>query len=138
MKKIIYYASPFVIFPSVFVLFILIDRVEAIDSQILSLILNSLLLIACAIIGTLSPSQKRFDYVMTSIVPISFVCSLFISLLFDEGCDGSTRLSISHALNGEYYLIWLPIIIIMTAITFVASFRPYRINIIGHKKRVLP
>jgi len=118
------------------VLFILIDGVEAIDSQILSLILNSLLLIACAIIGTLSPSQKRFDYVMTSIVPISFVCSLFISLLFDEGCDGSARLSISHALNGEYYLIWLPIIIIMTAITFIASFKPYRIvNIVGYKKR---
>jgi ABC-type spermidine/putrescine transport system permease subunit I len=66
------------------------------------------------------------DYIITAFIPLSVFLALFVALLFDEGYDGSSRFSLSHALNIEYYRIWLPIAIIMMVVTFVFSFEPIR------------
>ena len=126
MKKAIYYASPFVLFPIILGIFTLLDEINIISSNILAIFSCIILFITTAFLGSLSLTNKKFDYLMTVIIPISFLLTLFIALFFDEGCDGKSQLSLHHALNIEYYKIWLPIALIMTVITFVASFTPIR------------
>ena len=128
MKKAIYYASPFILFPIIFGIFTLLDEIDIISSSILAVFSCVILFVTAAFLGNLSLTNKKFDYLMTVIIPSSFLLTLFIALLFDKGCDGTPQLSISHALNLEYYKIWLPIVAIMTVITFVASFKPIRIS----------
>ena len=84
------------------------------------------LLLFSVVIGILSLTKTKFDYIMTVIVPISVLVPLFVFLLFDEGCDGKPQFSLHHALNMEYYKTWLPVALVMMAITFIASFKPVR------------
>ena len=128
MKKIAYYISPFAILPMLFLLSTLLEGVEILKPIVPYFMIATLFLFA-AVIGTLSQSKAKFDYVVSIIVPLSAFFALFISLLFDEGCDGTPQFSISHALNIEYYRVWLPIVLITMVITFVFSFKPIRLFI---------
>ena len=119
MKKIAYYISPFVIFTILFLLPTLLDSTE-----ILEFIVFASLFLFAAVLRIISPSKTRFDYLITIIVPVSVFFALFILLFFDEGCDGTPQLSLSHALNIAYYRSWLPIALVMTVIAFVFSFKP--------------
>ena len=121
MKKIAYYISPFVIFTILFLLTPLLDSTE-----ILEFIMIASLFLFAAVLGIISPSRARFDYLITIIVPSSVCFAEFIALFFDEGCDGTPQLSFSHALNIEYYRSWLPMALVMTVIAFVFSFKPIR------------
>ena len=121
MKKIAYYISPFVIFTLLFLLATLLDSTE-----ILEFIAFASLFLFTAVLGIISPSRAKFDYLITIIVPVSVFFALFISLIFDDGCDGMPQFSLSHALNIEYYRSWLPIALVVTVITFVFSFKPIR------------
>ena len=126
MKKIIYYIAPFVVFP-LFALFInFLDSMEAnaVIGRALTLVLFFLF---SALMGTLSPTDKKFDCLITLLIPAAFLCTLFVGLYFDEGCDGLPQLSLHHALNMHYYRVWLPYVAIMTGITFIASFKPIRV-----------
>ena len=118
MKKIAYYISPFVFFTTLFLLTPLFDWTE-----ILEFIAFASLFLFAAVLGIISPSRAKFDYLITIIVPVSVFFALFISLFFDEGCDGTPQLSLSHALNIEYYRSWLPMALVVTVIAFVFSFK---------------
>ena len=126
MKKIIYYASPFILFPIILGIFTLLDEIDIINSNILAVFLFVLFFVTTAFLGNLSLTNKKFDYLMTGIVPLACFFALFIALFFDEGCDGTPQLSIHHALNIEYYRSWLPMVLVMTVIAFVFSFKPIR------------
>ena len=121
MKKIAYYISPFVIFTILFLLATLFSGAEILEA----IVFASLFLFAI-VLGIISPSRARFDYLITIIIPVSVFFALFISLFFDEGCDGTPQLSLNHALNIEYYRSWLPMALVMTVIAFVFSFKPIR------------
>ena len=121
MKKIAYYFSPFVSFTILFLLATLFPGAEILEA----IVFASLFLFA-AVLGIISPSRAKFDYLITIIVPVSAFFALFIALFFDEGCDGTPQLSLSHALNIEYYRAWLPMVLVMTVIAFVFSFKPIR------------
>ena len=121
MKKIAYYISPFVIFTILFLLLTLLDIAE-----ILEFIVFASFFLFAAVLGIISPSRARFDYLITIMVPVSVFFALFISLFFDKGCDGAPQLSFSHALSIEYYRSWLPIALVMAVIAFVFSFKPIR------------
>lgn len=127
MKKTMYYLSPFVMIPLIFTVLTLLETVEALKF-IAPYFMFAALFLFSAVIGVLSPGKTKFDYAMTAAVPISVFLSLFVALLFDKGCNGDPQLSLHHALNVEYYQIWLPIVAVMTIITFVASFQPIRIS----------
>ena len=127
MKKTIYYFSPFVIIPIIFLIATLLESVEILKPTAPFFLFTALFIFSLAI-GVLSPTKTTFDYAITAIIPCSVLLSLFVGLFFDEGCDGKPQLSLSHALNMEYYKIWLPIVAIMTVITFIASFKPIRIS----------
>jgi hypothetical protein len=121
MKKIIYYAAPFVAFSLLFFL------AEWMDISILAFFCSLVFLLA-ALLGNLSWSKRKFDYAMTLIVSISLCFALFLVLFFSEdGCSGVRLYSLSHALNIEYYKLWMPIFAAAAVITFIASFKPIRI-----------
>ena len=126
MKKAIYYIVPFVVFPLLFLLINSLDKMGTNTDtwQALTLILFFLF---AALMGTLSPTKKKFDYLMTLLIPAAFLCTLFVSLYFDEGCDGLPQLSLHHALNMHYYRAWFPYVAIMTGITFITSCKPIRL-----------
>ncbi len=126
MKKIIYYASPIIIFPIIFFVIALLEKTDV--SNALPVLMCIVLFVFAAVMGSLSTTNKRFDYIIASVIAVSCFLALFIGLLFDEGCDGTPQLSFHHALNMEYYKVWLPIVAIITLITFVASFKPIRIS----------
>ncbi|MBE6670865.1 MAG: hypothetical protein E7593_01525 [Ruminococcaceae bacterium] len=125
MKKTMYYFSPFVIFLIFFLISNLLESVEILD-PIMPYFAFVMLFLFAAVIGTLSQSKAKFDYIMTAIIPLAVAFSLFIALFFAEGCDGTPQLSIYHSLNIEYYLSWLPRALEMMAITFIFSFKPVR------------
>ncbi len=125
MKKVMYYFSPFIVVPIIFLIVTLLEDTALLESIVPYVLFAALFIFAFAI-GVLSPSKTRFDYIMTVIVPISVLVCLFIFLFFDEGCDGKLQFSLHHTLNMEYYKVWLPIALIMMVITFIASFTPIR------------
>ena len=125
MKKVIYYFSPFIIVPFLFLIFTLLEDTAFLEA-IVPYVLFAAVFIFAFVIGVFSSSKTKFDYIMTVIVPISVLVCLFIFLFFDEGCDGGPQLSLHHALNMEYYKVWLPIALIMMVITFISSFKPIR------------
>ena len=125
MKKTIYYFSPFVINPIIFLTATLLESAEILK-PIVPYFMFGVLFLFAAVLGIISPSKAKFDYLITIIVPVSVFFALCISLFFDEGCDGTPQLSLSHALNIEYYRAWLPMVLVMTVIAFVFSFKPIR------------
>ena len=133
MKKAIYYIAPFVVFPLLFLLINSLDKMGTNTDtwQALTLILFFMF---SALMGTLSPTEKKFDYLITLLTPTAFLCTLFVFLCFDEGCDGLPQLSLHHALNMHYYRVWFPYVAIMTVITFITSFKPIRVSNV--RKRV--
>ena len=131
MKKAIYYIAPLVVFPLLFLLINSLDKMGTNTDtwQALTLILFFMF---SALMGTLSPTKKKFDYLITLLTPTAFLCTLFVFLYFDEGCDGLPQLSLHHALNMHYYRVWFPYVAIMTGITFITSFKPIRL--VGKRK----
>ena len=127
MKRATYYIAPFVVFPLLVLLINLLDSIEM-QSNIWQALTLMLFFMFSALMGTLSPTKKKFDYLMTLLIPAAFFCTLFAALYFDEGCDGLPQLSLHHALNVHYYRVWLPYVVLMTGITFIASFKPIRIR----------
>lgn len=127
MKKTIYYATPFVVFPIMLLLFTGLDRLDLINADIMQVLLFAVLFLFSALMGNLSPTDKKIDCIMTVIIPLSFFFAFLIALFFDEGCDGKPQLSLHHALNMAYYDSWLPIVFGMSVTTFLTSFQPIRI-----------
>ena len=127
MKKTIYYIAPFVVFPLLVLLINSLDSMEM-QSNIWKPLTLILFFLFAALMGTLSPTERKFDYLMTLLIPAAFLCTLFVLLYFDEGCDGLPQFSLHHALNMHYYRVWLPYVAIMTGITFVTSFKPIRVS----------
>ena len=126
MKRATYYIAPFVVFLLLVLLINFLDSIEM-QSNIWQALTLVLFFLFAALMGTLSPTEKTFDYLMTLLIPAAFLCTLFVSLYFDEGCDGLPQLSLHHALNMHYYRVWLPYVAIMTGITFITSFKPIRL-----------
>ena len=127
MKKAIYYIAPFVVFSLLFLLINSLDKMGT-NTDTWQALTLMLFFMFSALMGTLSPTKKKFDYLITLLTPTAFLCTLFVFLYFDEGCDGLPQLSLHHALNMHYYRTWLPYVAVMTGITFITSFRPIRIR----------
>lgn len=127
MKKTIYYIAPFAVFPLLVLLINSLDSMEM-QSNIWKPLTLILFFLFAALMGTLSPTERKFDYLMTLLIPAAFLCILFVLLYFDEGCDGLPQFSLHHALNMHYYRVWLPYVAIMTGITFITSFKPIRVS----------
>ena len=121
MKKTIYYLSPFIISP------FLVGALSLLDGKLTGVVKICFWVILClyaALMGSFSSTERKFDYLMTAVMPLSLAFALFIVLLLDNGFS----FSLSHALNFEYYFAWLPMFLLTAFVTFAASFQPIRIK----------
>ena len=127
VKKTVYYLAPFILIPVIIILLTFAEAAGLIKPADSTLAVQVTFFLFCVMMGNLSPTDKQFDFLIALLVPLSFFFALFIFLFFDEGCDGMPQLSLAHALNPEYYLLWGMPTIGMAVITLAASFRPIRI-----------
>lgn len=132
MKKIIYYAIPFVAFPLIFLATelatdLFYDYEKDYINSVIRIAMMIALVLFSAIMGSLSKVNKKFDLIITAIIPVSFLLTLFVLFLFDNGCEG-IRFYPRNAFHIEFYIQYLPILAVMTATTFVTSFKPIRIS----------
>ena len=126
VKKIFHRISIFAIFPIILLLVDLVEKNEVLAEEYVMYFGIALILLTSAAIGNLSPSWKIFDLGGAINVALAICVALIVMLFFDEGCDGSAQLLISHVLNLEYYKAWLPIICASAVIAFLASFKPIK------------
>ena len=88
------------------------------------------LFIISVIIGNLSPTHRRFDYIMTIIMPLSLFISMFIGGFIDE-TDLGGRFYMYRAFEVAFQPLALMLYFMMGLTTFFASYKSFRIiNII--------
>ena len=131
-KFSLYHAIPFIVFPLIFLatdlaigLFYEYEKDHILMTIRISLKIS--LVLFSAIIGSLSKSDKKFDFKILAIIPASFFITLFDMLLFDNGCNGLAFCP-PNAFRIEFYIQYLPILAVITATTLLASFKPIRIS----------
>ena len=123
MKKI-YYILPFAFIPMLMLLCDLLTTFEIIN--ISPSIFSLVLIFVGVVVGNLSVSSKKFDYIMTTLMPLSFFCWMFIIGYFTAD-DLETRFNFRIAFELVSYPWTLSTCSIMLLTTFVASFKPIRI-----------
>ena len=123
MKKV-YYIFPFAFVPMLLLLCDLLTTFEIIN--ISPSIFSLVLIFVGVVVGNLSVSSKKFDYIMTTLMPLSFFCWMFIIGYFTAD-DLETRFNFRIAFELVSYPWTLSTCSIMLLTTFVASFKPIRI-----------
>ena len=124
MKKVIYYSSPIIAFPIIFILLEILD-----DSRILELsplIIFALVLVTAAIISNFSPSDRLFDLIITIIIPLSLICTMLIVGFLDKD-DMETRFHIDRALEAAFQPLYLQLCLISLLTAFLFSFKKIRL-----------
>ena len=124
MKKKIYYASPFIIISVLVLTMDFLHKIGLIEWS--PYILFASLILTSIIFGNLSPTNKKFDYVMTAIVPLSFFLLMFVVGFLDKD-DLETRFHLYKAFRAAFQPSCLLKYLIMALTTFLASFKPIRI-----------
>lgn len=126
LKRYLYYFSPFVLIPAVSLLCDYMDDIGLINMSIF--IITVLLALISIAVGILSPTHRRFDYVMVAIMPLAFFGVMFISGFLDRGCSGQLGLSLNNALEIAFQPWCLMIYCVMAVSTLVASLKSIRIS----------
>ena len=125
MKKVLYYLSPFVIFP-MWVFFI--NLIDQWSLSIIPYIFIGGLLTLAALIGGITPAPKRVDLRITFFVPLASFLTMLVGGFFDTGtCSGEMRLDIEYAFKVSLQPLFLLIYVLMALITFLVSFLKVRI-----------
>ena len=132
MKRRLYYITPFIIIPLLMLMCECLDNAGIIRMSPYILIVT--LAFISFVFGNLSPTDKRFDYIMTVIIPLAFFCFMFIIGFLDKD-DMETRFHLDKAFKVSLQLFALYSYCLMALITFLASFKPIRIMRIIKKNR---
>ena len=85
------------------------------------------LFIISVIIGNLSPTHRRFDYIMTIIMPLSLFISMFIGGFIDE-TDLGGRFYMYRAFEVAFKPFALIEYLIIAVLAFISSFKLFRIS----------
>ena len=124
MKKTIYYISPFIIIPLLMFISDFLDNKDLIQMSFnISVVL---LVVTSLIIGNITPTNKKFDYIMTVIMPFAFFCSMFVIGFLDKS-DLETRFHFDRAFRAVFVGLKTKTYLVMAITTFLASFKPIRI-----------
>ena len=117
MKKSLLYLLPFIVIPIASVL------LEYFDVYSFNIMVVNILL--AAVFGSISPSNKKTDLVMTILVPVSVFCGLLATLfLLTPNTYGR---DIGTAFRVATQNVWLIMYLIVCVVTWAASFKPIRI-----------
>lgn len=123
MKKKLYYIIPFIIIPTLMLLCELLDNLELLRMS--PYILCTLLLLASAVFGFFSSTDRTFDYLMTAIMPLSLFCLMFIAGFLDKD-DMGTRFHLDEAIETAFQPIAFILYFLMAFVTLWASFKHFR------------
>ena len=122
MKNFFYYTSPFIMIPSVLLLIEHIDNLINIPLFLYFIIIPVFL--SC-IMGILSPTHYKFDYIITGIMPMSLFCLMFIGGFFDKSDLGS-RFHLDRAFKTALQPTCLIVYCCMAISTFLSSHNKIR------------
>ena len=123
MKKKLYYVMPFITFTLLAVLVELLVDWKLIP--ISPYVLIALLLLASAVFGFFSSTDRTFDYLMTAIMPLSLFCLMFI-VGFLSKSDLETRFHLDEAIETAFQPIAFILYFLMAFVTLWASFKHFR------------
>ena len=124
MKKVLYYFSPFVVIAILFGLLDLLDYLGMLQPS--PIILVSSLFIISVIIGNLTSTKRKFDLLITIIVPFALFSFLFIVGFLEAG-ETYSRFDFDHAFKVALVNYPWYIYLSLAISTFIASFKPLRI-----------
>ena len=123
MKKL-YYAVPFVIVPASMLLCELLDNAGFIKMN--PHVMGAVLFLLSAIVGNLTSAARKFDYLMTVLMPLSLFVFMFIGGYLDE-TEVYARFDLRKAIKVAAQPGCFQMYIMMAVTTFLASFKPVRI-----------
>ena len=124
MKKKIYYVCPFIIVPFSCLLNEFFNKRDVLYMN--PYIFYAELFIISAMIGNLTPTHRRFDYIMTAIMPLSLFIAMFIGGFLDQ-TDLGGRFYTDRALDVAFQPLALIAYFMMGITTFFASYKSFRI-----------
>ena len=119
MKRYLYYITPFMFIEIVSLLCSHLDNIS---------LYFIMLLLICILIGSISPTNKNFDYVITLITPLTFLGILFLRGFLESDCSGIPTFSLDEAFETAFQPSALIAYCVMALTTFLASFKPIRIT----------
>lgn len=122
-KKKLYYAMPIIAVPLLLLLCEVLDNTGLL--RMTPYILGVMLFLLSSAAGIFSPTHRRFDYLMTAIMPLSLFGFMFIVGFMDKS-DLETRYHLYKAMKAVFQPIALRLYFLMAVTTFVASFRTIR------------
>lgn len=123
MRKL-YYISPFVMVPISLLLCGYFHNIQFIEMS--PCVLGAVLFLLSAVIGNLTPTDKRFDCLMAAIMPISQFVSAFVIGLWDV-TEVHGRFDFGAAFQVAVQPVALLMYLVMALTAFLASFRTLRI-----------
>ena len=131
MKKNWYYIIGLLIIPVAMLLCGLLDYMELLQMTPYKMMI--VLLVVSIVAGIGSPSHRRFDYLLTVIMPASMFGFMFVVGFLDKS-DLETRFHLYKAVKASVqpFCVFLYALIALT--TFWTSFRPVR-NVIQRMTR---
>ena len=132
MRKIFYYAIPFVMIPVVLLIGEYIDNAITIPIFPYFIIMPIFL---SFIMGIMSSTHNKFDYIMTVIMPLSLFCFMFIGGFFDKS-DLGTMFHLDRAFKTALQPICLIEYCCMAIFTFLSSHKKLRIRLQIHQKAI--
>ena len=122
MKKFLYYIMPFIVTPALMMVCSVFDKWGLLPSSFL--LLAVVCIITSAVFGFFSPTNKKVDYLMTFIMPISLFVSMF-AVGFWGKWDHS-RFHLEFALEVSLQHFALISYCLVAIVTFIASYKGFR------------
>ena len=96
-KKVIYYLSPFILIPALFILLILIDGLIPVPS-FFGIIVYILFAVLSFLIGRRSPSKHKVDILIAAVSALAMFAFMFVINFLDAG-ETYSRFDMRHAIG---------------------------------------
>lgn len=123
MKKFLYYIMPFIVTPALMTVCSVFDRWQLFSMSIY--IWGAVFIIASAVFGFFTSTNKKFDYLMTFIMPLSFFLSMFSFVFFCATEQGRCN-NLEDAVLISLQPFALISYCLMAIATFIASYKGFR------------
>ena len=123
MKKL-YYFIPFILVPSALLLCEFLDNKGFIKMN--PYLIGIILVLISAIMGNFTPTNKRFDYLISVIMPLSLFVLMFVVGFLDE-TETYSRFDLGIAIKVSTQPSVLLMYLGMAFTAFILSFKSFRI-----------
>ncbi len=123
VKRILYCLIPFVAVPILMLLCEVLHYTHVVEMNPYTA--SVVLLFFSLVMGFFSTTHKTFDYLLTVIIPLSFLCCMYFFGFLEEN-DVVTRFSLYKAVEVAFQPVILQLYFLMAITTFLASFKRFR------------